>query len=845
MVANYHNNLRRAITDRADALGAYIRDLQARSGRSDDGFADALALCVRYTEYFKSQIRGETADTSPGRASLTSHISNFLEREKWIDERFARGSQEDVPRALKTIARRAFEEHGLDEHEPVLTVGPPDLFETHKSDLADYLFQGLFVAHQDALLQEFLAGRRKLSIISVPYIEGTRALWHPITIGHEIAHVRIDQSIGSQSRAALTIGWLDSSTSWKRAMDVKPDGTRRSASPKLEAETTLESWVNEILCDLNAVRLFGPAGLSSIAEFLTVATAAKPFGAERASLTHPPLGARLDVMFRYLEQLGYSTPHSPHVAVWKEYLVKHGEQMWQRFLNARETEFANEFSALVDLFAEAGRPEALIDFIESWNHSETGDSGRNDRVHPAAEWLRDELLQGIPGGTHWCDERGGWHRAAISQLVNAAWAARTSLDTSAGPDDLPKFSRKLSDYERRQRLDSLASKAIDSIELARLWGPSGGAIAPNDATLAEIEEGASLPDLPGVLSGRLIAKRLRDVDPDSAAGRITVTPLFEHAVHSAGIDLRLGPDFIVFRHSATAAFDPLNRAQDPRMLQERVHKAWGERFILHPGELVLASTLEYIVLPEDVAAHVVTRSSYGRLGLLTATAVQVQPGSRGCITLELVNHAQTPISLAPGARVAQLMLFSVAFPQPAQPGKYWFPVGPEFSKVHHDPDAGALREMGRRARNRPEPRQVDFTYQGTPGETEMFETEAEQLGIELTRVVALDETQFDRRLGADELQAAAVVMLAGAALITQVANIIYRGLHRPHGFVAEVDAKGKLAIRRDPAVPDGMCVIYDRNGVKVVEVTPGASRGEVRDAISRAVLPRLPHAGDN
>ena len=45
------------------------------------------------------------------------------------------GRQADVPRGLKTIARRECRRQGLNGDEPVLTVGPPDNFETHKSNL--------------------------------------------------------------------------------------------------------------------------------------------------------------------------------------------------------------------------------------------------------------------------------------------------------------------------------------------------------------------------------------------------------------------------------------------------------------------------------------------------------------------------------------------------------------------------------------------------------------------------------------------------------------------------------------------------------------------------------------
>lgn len=53
-------------------------------------------------------------------------------------------------------------------------------------------------------------------------------------------------------------------------------------------------------------------------------------------------------------------------------------------------------------------------------------------------------------------------------------------------------------------------------------------------------------------------------------------------------------------------------------MQMAVEKAWGDVFHLHPGQLVLAATLEYLVMPPDLAAQVITRSSYGRLGLISA-----------------------------------------------------------------------------------------------------------------------------------------------------------------------------------------------------------------------------------
>ena len=127
---------------------------------------------------------------------------------------------------------------------------------------------------------------------------------------------------------------------------------------------------------------------------------------------------------------------------------------------------------------------------------------------------------------------------------------------------------------------------------------------------------------------------------------------------------------------------------------------WGERFVLHPNELVLAATLEYIVLPNDLTGTITSRSTYGRLGLLTVTASQVQPGSANCITLELLNEGRTPLELSPGLRIAQLRLYHVDGVAESdvfkQSEKYNGAVRPQFPKVRDDPDQPALRLLNQR-----------------------------------------------------------------------------------------------------------------------------------------------------
>lgn len=170
---------------------------------------------------------------------------------------------------------------------------------------------------------------------------------------------------------------------------------------------------------------------------------------------------------------------------------------------------------------------------------------------------------------------------------------------------------------------------------------------------------------------------------------LVVTPLLEQAqIGDASIDVRLGHEFIVLRRSSVPHIDPTRRDGWQTALyrsQDRIRIASLREFILHPGDLVLAATLEYVSVPRTIAASVEGRSSWGRLGLTIATATSVAPGFKGCITLELVNIGVVPLAVYPGERIAQLVLQRVDG-SVAYGGKYSCPTGPQLSRLHTDPE---------------------------------------------------------------------------------------------------------------------------------------------------------------
>ncbi len=166
-----------------------------------------------------------------------------------------------------------------------------------------------------------------------------------------------------------------------------------------------------------------------------------------------------------------------------------------------------------------------------------------------------------------------------------------------------------------------------------------------------------------MLSRKTIIQRLSD--HRSALG---VTPIIDARGQfgEASIDLRLGPDFVVARKATgLATFDPARVdeiAERIRDYQDYVRRPPGSAFYLHPGEFAIARTFEYITLPSHTAAQVDGRSSWGRLGLIIATAPLIQPSFAGTITLELANLGTVPIVLYVGVRIAQISFFDIKEP---------------------------------------------------------------------------------------------------------------------------------------------------------------------------------------
>jgi len=152
-------------------------------------------------------------------------------------------------------------------------------------------------------------------------------------------------------------------------------------------------------------------------------------------------------------------------------------------------------------------------------------------------------------------------------------------------------------------------------------------------------------------------------DPDDP---LIITPQPDiddlRASGAASLDVRLGRWFLACRTSRTELLDVYGQNTEipnETKLTKTYYVPFGERFVLHPRAFVLGITMEWFRLPGNLAAYVIGRSSWGRHGLIIATATGVHPGFTGCLALELSNVGEIPITIKPGTTICQIFFQKV------------------------------------------------------------------------------------------------------------------------------------------------------------------------------------------
>lgn len=172
-----------------------------------------------------------------------------------------------------------------------------------------------------------------------------------------------------------------------------------------------------------------------------------------------------------------------------------------------------------------------------------------------------------------------------------------------------------------------------------------------------------------ILSDKTIKRML-------ALGELSISPIEDIQIQPASVDVRLGDTFSSVKKTETVITFGLP------VEYETVKKG---AFLLMPRQFVLATTMEYFKLPDNLTAFVEGRSSVGRMGLFIQNAGWVDPGFEGEITLELFNASDKPILLETGERVGQLV-FAELDQHAEKPynGKYQKQTGATGSRIYLD-----------------------------------------------------------------------------------------------------------------------------------------------------------------
>ncbi len=139
-------------------------------------------------------------------------------------------------------------------------------------------------------------------------------------------------------------------------------------------------------------------------------------------------------------------------------------------------------------------------------------------------------------------------------------------------------------------------------------------------------------------------KTLKQIIADKV---LIIDPISEEQIQPSSIDCYLGTHFLFIedKTSDIISFD-----------KEIKYREFNETELILPAhQFILATTREYIKLPNNIAAFVEGRSSIGRMGLFIQNSGWIDAGFEGKITLELYNANSLPIKLFSNWRICQLV----------------------------------------------------------------------------------------------------------------------------------------------------------------------------------------------
>ena len=152
-----------------------------------------------------------------------------------------------------------------------------------------------------------------------------------------------------------------------------------------------------------------------------------------------------------------------------------------------------------------------------------------------------------------------------------------------------------------------------------------------------------------ILSDRWIKKMAQEKEmikpfvPEQKQGNI-----ISYGLSSFGYDARVSNEFKIFTDVDSALVDPKD-FRNNSFVSRKVDEC-----IIPPNSFVLASTVEYFKIPENVLVICLGKSTYARCGIIV-NVTPLEPGWEGHVTLEFSNTTPLPAKIYANEGVAQFV----------------------------------------------------------------------------------------------------------------------------------------------------------------------------------------------
>ena len=121
-----------------------------------------------------------------------------------------------------------------------------------------------------------------------------------------------------------------------------------------------------------------------------------------------------------------------------------------------------------------------------------------------------------------------------------------------------------------------------------------------------------------------------------------------YGLSSYGYDARVSNEFKIFTNVNSEVVDPKNFKQS-NFISKRVSEC-----IIPPNSFVLASTVEYFKIPNDIMVICLGKSTYARCGIIV-NVTPLEPGWEGYVTLEFSNTTPLPAKVYANEGAAQFI----------------------------------------------------------------------------------------------------------------------------------------------------------------------------------------------